>query len=83
MSKKSKISLKKIKEEAIKEAKEAHNQLRIITYGIYIAIFVSWIVLKYDLLYLVAAIGIAMILRILIAIWLFRTKFPKKIEAQK
>ena len=78
-----KLSLKKIKEQALKEAKEAHNQLRLITYGIYIAIFVSWLVLKYDLIYLVAAIGIAMILRILIAIWLFRTKFPAKKDKQK
>ncbi|HIK00555.1 TPA: hypothetical protein H1016_03380 [archaeon] len=76
MPRKKRITLKRIKKSAIEETRKAHNQLRIVTISIYIILFASWIIWKYDMIYLVLGIVTAMFLRLGMAYWLFKKKFP-------
>ncbi len=78
MPRKKKITAEKIKKAAIEEVKKTHNQLRIVTISVYIILFASWIVWKYDIIFLVAGIIAAMFLRLGVAYWLFKKKFSSE-----
>lgn len=75
---KKKSSLEKIKEKSLEELKKAHNKLRVMTIVAYVAVFLSWFILKYSLIILIVAIAVVALSRIGIAIWLVKKTFPKK-----
>ena len=81
MPRKKKLTLKRIKNTAIEESRKIHNRLRILTIVAYLILILSWVYWKYSIVYLLAALLIAMLARVGAAVWLFKRTFPKEQKA--